>query len=128
MRHHLGTFHRDKIIVRPARLRLGASVARFAATRQLDRVYGSDSAFQEHAEAPAVWFRTDHKPAAPMHLKSYQIDGRLLRTGAANFSASGLKRQDNDLIAISARRSAKCSWPRCAAFSACHPLDARLWL
>jgi phosphatidylserine/phosphatidylglycerophosphate/cardiolipin synthase-like enzyme len=35
-----------------------------------------------------------------MHLKSYQIDGRLLRTGAANFSASGLKRQDNDLIVI----------------------------
>ena len=40
--------------------------------------------------------RTKHKPAAPM-IKSYQIDGRLLRTGAANFSASGLKRQDNDL-------------------------------
>jgi phosphatidylserine/phosphatidylglycerophosphate/cardiolipin synthase-like enzyme len=35
-----------------------------------------------------------------MHLKSYQIDGRLLRTGAANFSASGLKRQDNDLIVV----------------------------
>jgi phosphatidylserine/phosphatidylglycerophosphate/cardiolipin synthase-like enzyme len=35
-----------------------------------------------------------------MHLKSYQIDGRLLRTGAANFSASGLERQDNDLIVI----------------------------
>jgi phosphatidylserine/phosphatidylglycerophosphate/cardiolipin synthase-like enzyme len=35
-----------------------------------------------------------------MHLKSYQIDGRLLRTGAANFSAPGLKRQDNDLIVI----------------------------
>jgi phosphatidylserine/phosphatidylglycerophosphate/cardiolipin synthase-like enzyme len=33
-----------------------------------------------------------------MHLKSYQIDGRLLRTGAANFSASGLKRQYNNLI------------------------------
>jgi hypothetical protein len=40
------------------------------------------------------------KPAAPMHLKSDQIDGRLLRTGAADFSASGLKRQDNDLIVI----------------------------
>jgi phosphatidylserine/phosphatidylglycerophosphate/cardiolipin synthase-like enzyme len=38
--------------------------------------------------------------AAPMHLKRYQIDGRLLRTGNANFSASGLKRQDNDLIVI----------------------------
>ena len=35
-----------------------------------------------------------------MHLKSYQIDGKLLRTGAANFSATGLKRQDNDLIVI----------------------------
>ena len=27
-------------------------------------------------------------------------DGRLLRTGAANFSASGLTRQDNDLVVI----------------------------
>jgi len=35
-----------------------------------------------------------------MHLKSYQIDGRLLRAGAANLSAFGLKRQDNDLILI----------------------------
>jgi hypothetical protein len=28
------------------------------------------------------------EPAAPMHLKGYQIEGGLLRTGAANFSAS----------------------------------------
>jgi phosphatidylserine/phosphatidylglycerophosphate/cardiolipin synthase-like enzyme len=35
-----------------------------------------------------------------MHVKSYEIDGHLLRTGAANFSAFGLKRQDNDLIVI----------------------------
>jgi hypothetical protein len=28
----------------------------------------------------SAWFT-----AAPMHLKSYQIDGRVLRTGAANF-------------------------------------------
>jgi phosphatidylserine/phosphatidylglycerophosphate/cardiolipin synthase-like enzyme len=35
-----------------------------------------------------------------MHLKSYCVDGRLLRSGAANFSASGLKRQENDLIVI----------------------------
>jgi phosphatidylserine/phosphatidylglycerophosphate/cardiolipin synthase-like enzyme len=35
-----------------------------------------------------------------MHLKSYCVDGRLLRTGAANFSASGEKRQDNDLIIV----------------------------
>ena len=41
-----------------------------------------------------------------MHLKSYQIDGKLLRTGAANFSASGLKRQDNDLIVIEGAEAA----------------------
>jgi phosphatidylserine/phosphatidylglycerophosphate/cardiolipin synthase-like enzyme len=35
-----------------------------------------------------------------MHLKAYQIDGKVLRTGSANFSASGLKRQDNDLIIL----------------------------
>ena len=33
-----------------------------------------------------------------MHLKSYAVDGRWLRSGAANLSASGLKRQDNDLV------------------------------
>ncbi len=33
-----------------------------------------------------------------MHLKSYAIDGRLLRTGSANWSPTGLKRQDNDVL------------------------------
>jgi phosphatidylserine/phosphatidylglycerophosphate/cardiolipin synthase-like enzyme len=41
-----------------------------------------------------------------MHLKSYAIDGRTLRTGAANFSASGEKRQDNDLVVIQDTESA----------------------
>ena len=35
-----------------------------------------------------------------MHLKAYEIDGALLRTGSANFSASGENAQDNDLIVI----------------------------
>ena len=35
-----------------------------------------------------------------MHLKAYAIDGVLLRTGSANFSASGENAQDNDLIVI----------------------------
>jgi phosphatidylserine/phosphatidylglycerophosphate/cardiolipin synthase-like enzyme len=56
--------------------------------------------FNDLAETPGVDIRIKHKSSAPMHLKSYQIDGKLLRTGAANFSASGLKRQDNDLIII----------------------------
>lgn len=35
-----------------------------------------------------------------MHLKSYIVDGTVLRSGSANFSPSGLKRQNNDLIVI----------------------------
>lgn len=38
------------------------------------------------------------KPPGPlMHLKSYCVDGSALRMGAANFSVSGLRQQDNDL-------------------------------
>ncbi|MGA2495281.1 MAG: phospholipase D-like domain-containing protein [Roseiarcus sp.] len=56
-------------------------------------------------------------PGDLMHLKSYCVDGLTLRTGAANFSASGEKRQDNDLVVI---RSAAA----CAGFEANF---AKLW-
>ena len=47
--------------------------------------------------APGVQVRT--KPGRVyMHLKSYAVDGRVLRGGAANFSASGLKQQENDRV------------------------------
>ena len=32
------------------------------------------------------------------HLKSFEVDGLVLRTGSANFSASGENDQDNDLV------------------------------
>jgi phosphatidylserine/phosphatidylglycerophosphate/cardiolipin synthase-like enzyme len=35
-----------------------------------------------------------------MNLKAYALDGAVLRTGSANFSASGEKQQDNDLIIL----------------------------
>jgi phosphatidylserine/phosphatidylglycerophosphate/cardiolipin synthase-like enzyme len=62
--------------------------------------------FHDLAETPSVEIRVKSSHGAPMHLKSYQIDGRVLRTGAANFSASGLKRQDNDLIVITDTQAA----------------------
>ena len=40
------------------------------------------------------------RPGSLQHLKSYAIDGAVLRTGSANFSRSGLDSQDNDLIVI----------------------------
>jgi phosphatidylserine/phosphatidylglycerophosphate/cardiolipin synthase-like enzyme len=62
--------------------------------------------FHDLAETPGVEIRMKRSRGAPMHLKCYQIDGRVLRTGAANFSASGLKRQDNDLIIIDSSAAA----------------------
>src|SRR5580704_11174436 len=62
--------------------------------------------FNDLAETPGVEIRIKYKSRDPMHLKTYQIDGRFLRTGAANFSASGLKRQDNDLIVKVPERAA----------------------
>jgi phosphatidylserine/phosphatidylglycerophosphate/cardiolipin synthase-like enzyme len=35
-----------------------------------------------------------------MHLKAFVVDGALLRTGAANFTESGERNQDNDLVVI----------------------------
>jgi phosphatidylserine/phosphatidylglycerophosphate/cardiolipin synthase-like enzyme len=72
--------------------------------------------FQDLAVTPSVEIRIKRDNSALMHLKSYEIDGRLLRTGAANFSASGLKRQDNDLIVIESAEAA-------AAFK--HNFEAR---
>src|SRR5262249_32083288 len=48
----------------------------------------------------AFAIRIKSENSALMHLKSYEIDGSMLHTGSANFSASGFKRQDNDLIVI----------------------------
>lgn len=56
--------------------------------------------FDALKHAPGVEIRIKPKDGALMHFKAYQIDGRMLRTGSANFSASGLKRQDNDLVLI----------------------------
>lgn len=41
-----------------------------------------------------------------MHLKAYQVDGRLLRTGSTNFSYSGARRQDNDIVVLESSRAA----------------------
>ncbi len=38
-----------------------------------------------------------------MHLKAFQVDGRILRSGSANFSYAGTHRQDNDIILIENR-------------------------
>jgi len=63
--------------------------------------------FRELLANPDIEIRFKRSGSPLMHLKSYQIDGRWLRTGAANFSASGLKRQDNDLLVIDSQAAAE---------------------
>jgi phosphatidylserine/phosphatidylglycerophosphate/cardiolipin synthase-like enzyme len=58
------------------------------------------SAVERLAVTPNVELRRKGRGRDLMHLKSYQIDGRTLRTGSANFSVSGEEFQDNDLIVI----------------------------
>ena len=42
-----------------------------------------------------------------MHLKTFQVDGRWLRTGSTNFSFAGQRRQDNDIIVLESRAVAE---------------------
>ena len=73
-----------------------------------DRVYRDREQFQQEAQgvvvstigillAAAIEVRVKGARNL-MHLKSYAIDGRLLRSGSANWSPTGLKRQDNDVL------------------------------
>lgn len=52
------------------------------------------------AGLPGVSIRYKAQRSEAMHLKSYAVDRRLLRTGSANFSFSGERLQDNDVAML----------------------------
>ena len=49
---------------------------------------------------PGVVVRRKANGRDSMHLKSYVVDRRILRTGSANFSYSGERFQDNDVVVL----------------------------
>ncbi len=57
----------------------------------------SEAVIARLAATPNVEVRIKHSRVL-MHLKSYAVDEQTLRSGSANFSASALKHQDNDLV------------------------------
>ena len=67
----------------------------------------SGARLTEVSQMQNVEVRIRPRGGSLMHLKSYVVDGEFLRTGSANFSASGLKRQENDLVLIHDRGAAK---------------------
>jgi phosphatidylserine/phosphatidylglycerophosphate/cardiolipin synthase-like enzyme len=60
----------------------------------------ANAAIEALAATPNIAIRRKGRSRDLMHLKSYQVDGRILRTGSANFSVSGGGYQDNDIILI----------------------------
>ena len=58
---------------------------------------GTQAVIARLAVTPNVEVKIKHSRVL-MHLKSYAVDGQTLRSGSANFSASALKHQDNDLM------------------------------
>ncbi len=60
----------------------------------------SESAVSAIASTPNVELRQKHRSRDLMHMKSFAVDRRILRSGSANFSVSGEEYQDNDLIVI----------------------------
>jgi len=79
--------------------RRGVRVRLFRDGNERDAQGPVADALDRLAEAPNVEMRFKG-PRELMHLKSYCVDGRFLRTGSANFTASGLKRQENDLVVV----------------------------
>lgn len=52
------------------------------------------------AARPNVEIRYKGDPQPFMHLKAYAVDEEIVREGAGNFTHSGLRKQDNSLVAL----------------------------
>jgi phosphatidylserine/phosphatidylglycerophosphate/cardiolipin synthase-like enzyme len=64
---------------------------------------GFDPRLEALARVPQIAIRFKSPARDSMHLKAYHVDGRFLRTGSANLSFTGLRRQDNDVLVIESR-------------------------
>jgi phosphatidylserine/phosphatidylglycerophosphate/cardiolipin synthase-like enzyme len=65
------------------------------------------TAYDRLAARTNVEIRYKGSPAPLMHLKAYLVDGALLREGAGNFTHSGLRKQDNSLVALRCEAAVK---------------------
>jgi phosphatidylserine/phosphatidylglycerophosphate/cardiolipin synthase-like enzyme len=64
------------------------------------RANAADAKLGALLRTPNVEARIKSSAGDLMHLKSYAVDGRWLRSGSANFSFSGEARQDNDIVVL----------------------------
>jgi phosphatidylserine/phosphatidylglycerophosphate/cardiolipin synthase-like enzyme len=82
---------------------LGVKVRVYLDGEEMGRAAAS---IEQIDNAPNLDVRLKARARDLMHLKSYQVDGRVLRSGSANFSVSGEVYQNNDLIVIDSPQAA----------------------
>ena len=104
---------RDVVATLSAAAGRGVRVRLYLDEEQVTGRAASDALAVIRSAGIAVRMKPAHAEA--MHLKAFQIDGRVLRTGSANFTFSGGRRQDNDLVMI---ESAKLAAAFAAKFEA----------
>lgn len=80
---------------RGVRIRIYRDQQQFQDEQRHGIEHGNDSTTAMLSSQPNVSIRVKSKREL-MHMKAYVIDGALLRDGSANWSPSGLKRQDNN--------------------------------
>ena len=80
-----------------AREERGGRTSRAGGTEDDGAAQMDAGVMQRLSATPNIEIRIKHSRTL-MHLKSYSIDGVTLRSGSANFSPTGEKRQDNDLL------------------------------
>jgi phosphatidylserine/phosphatidylglycerophosphate/cardiolipin synthase-like enzyme len=68
-------------------------------TAELSRTRKGEPVILQLSRTPNIEVRIK-RSSTLAHMKAFEVDGRILRTGSANFSAGAEKRQDNDLLII----------------------------
>jgi phosphatidylserine/phosphatidylglycerophosphate/cardiolipin synthase-like enzyme len=72
---------------------------RSSAAEELSRASLAGPVILDLARTPNITVRVKHSSSLA-HMKAYEVDGAVMRTGSANFSANAERRQDNDLLII----------------------------
>jgi len=85
----------------------GVKIRLYLDPGQFRRIASNNGNMVALVNQPNVSARIKAEQNDMMHLKSFAVDGRWLRTGSANFSWSGERRQDNDIMVIDSPEAAQ---------------------
>jgi phosphatidylserine/phosphatidylglycerophosphate/cardiolipin synthase-like enzyme len=85
----------------------GVKIRLYLDAEQFRRIASANENMVALVNQPGVSARIKAEHNDMMHLKAFAVDGRWLRTGSANFSWSGERRQDNDILVIDSADAAR---------------------